>query len=79
MNGQQVDDEVRCSDGPAGTDSRSLLTIGKNNEKDIYNDFGRFRMDTLIVYYRALAQSEILNVYGEGNKNLYVLCLYIYN
>ena len=55
------------ADGSYPDDGRSLLTIGKTNEKNIYDDFGRFQMDSFIVYYRMLNGNEISIVYGEGN------------
>ena len=47
-------------------DCRTLLTVGKTNEKNIFQDFGRLRMDSFVVFYKALSEKEIVNIFGKG-------------
>ena len=47
-------------------DCRTLLTVGKTNEKNIFQDFGRFRMDSYVIFYKALSEKEIINIFGKG-------------
>lgn len=71
INGRRVDDKMKKMEGSFLEDRRTLLTIGKTNEKNNCHDFGRFRMDSFVIYYKSLTQSEISTIYGEG-KGFYM-------
>lgn len=65
QNGVQVGSAGTPVKGNYPTDAQTTLTIGKPNFGDKY--FGRFLMDTFVIYYQVVSQSQILSSYGGGN------------
>lgn len=47
--------------GEYSTDLQTHLTVGKPNYGEKY--YGRFKMDELAIYYKALSTSEITNLF----------------
>ena len=61
INGKKYGDNGVAVKGSYGTDAQTQWTIGKPNYGLKY--FGRFQMNSLVVYYSVLSKTDIENFY----------------